>query len=85
MAVGPEHMSEAVEELAHGTPHNFGLYDGKTRRLYTLRLTNDGVSLHASSVEYGHATHGCVGLPLEFAHRLFDATRVGDKVTILAA
>lgn len=69
--------------LARMKDHESAQYDAEMP--YTLRLTNDGVSLHASSVEYGHATHGCVGVPLEFAHRLFDATRVGDKVTILAA
>lgn len=69
--------------LARMKDHQSAQYDAEMP--YTLRLTNDGVALHASSVEYGHATHGCVGVPLEFAHRLFDATRVGDKVTIVAA
>jgi uncharacterized protein (DUF1015 family) len=40
MAVGPEHMVEAVDSLAHGEPHSFGLYDGTTRRLYALKLKN---------------------------------------------
>ncbi len=40
MAVGPDHMTEAVDELARGAPHGFGLYDGKTRRLYSLALKN---------------------------------------------
>ncbi|HET6250780.1 MAG TPA: DUF1015 domain-containing protein [Tepidisphaeraceae bacterium] len=40
MAVGPDRMDEAVNALAHGTPHSFGLYDGKSRRLYSLKLTN---------------------------------------------
>ena len=40
MAVGSDHMNEAVNALAHGAPHSFGLYDGKTRRLYSLRLKN---------------------------------------------
>jgi uncharacterized protein (DUF1015 family) len=40
MAVGPDHMTEAVDQLAHGSPHVFGLYDGKTRRLYSLKLRN---------------------------------------------
>jgi lipoprotein-anchoring transpeptidase ErfK/SrfK len=29
------------------------------------------------------ATHGCVGLPREFAGLLFRATRVGDRVLIM--
>jgi hypothetical protein len=48
----------------------------------TLRLTRDGVSIHGSEVEEGYATHGCVGLPKEFAASLFAAVRVGDPVLI---
>lgn len=40
MYVGPENMTEAVDTLAHGDAHHFGLYDGTTRRLYALRLKN---------------------------------------------
>jgi len=43
MAVGPDHLPEAVDHLAHGVPHTFGLYDGKTRRLYSLALRNPDV------------------------------------------
>ncbi|MEO0440990.1 MAG: L,D-transpeptidase family protein, partial [Pseudomonadota bacterium] len=27
---------------------------------YMLRMTNDGISIHGSDVEYGYATHGCI-------------------------
>ena len=40
MAVGPDHMTGAVDQLAHGAPHTFGLYDGATSRLYSLKLKN---------------------------------------------
>lgn len=49
---------------------------------YTLRLTGDGVSIHGSSVRWGAATHGCIGVPLPFAERLFGATKVGDEVVV---
>lgn len=49
---------------------------------YMLRLTNDGVSIHGSKVEWGYATHGCVGVPVEFAKLLFGVASVGDKVII---
>jgi lipoprotein-anchoring transpeptidase ErfK/SrfK len=49
---------------------------------YTLRLTDDGVSIHASSVRWGAATHGCIGVPLPFAERLFNAVRIGDEVVV---
>jgi lipoprotein-anchoring transpeptidase ErfK/SrfK len=57
------------------------LYDAEMP--YTLRLTNDGVSIHGSSVRWGAATHGCIGVPLDFAEHLFDATRTGDEVVII--
>jgi lipoprotein-anchoring transpeptidase ErfK/SrfK len=51
---------------------------------YTLRLTDDGVSIHGSDVRWGRATHGCIGVPLEFAHKLFDQVAKGDQVTIVS-
>jgi len=50
---------------------------------HMLRLTADGVALHGSEMADDIATHGCVGLPREFAALLFRATRVGDRVLIL--
>jgi hypothetical protein len=50
---------------------------------YTLRLTNDGVSIHGNNVLEGYASHGCVGVPLDFAKKLFGQARVGDEVFIL--
>jgi lipoprotein-anchoring transpeptidase ErfK/SrfK len=35
-------------------------------------------------VRWGAATHGCVGVPTEFARRLFEAAKVGDRVDIAA-
>ena len=50
---------------------------------YTLWLTADGVAVHAGSVREGAATHGCVGVPLDFARKLFDLVEVGDPVVIV--
>lgn len=50
---------------------------------YTLRLTNDGVAIHGSNVRWGFATHGCVGVPKEFAAKLFDVLEKGDEVLIV--
>ena len=52
---------------------------------YALRLTSDGVAIHGSNVREGWATHGCIGVPLEFARRLFAAASKGDVVAIIAA
>ena len=49
---------------------------------YMLRLTNDGVSIHGSDVKWGRATHGCVGVPTEFAKKLFAAVKLGDLVIV---
>jgi lipoprotein-anchoring transpeptidase ErfK/SrfK len=69
--------------LGKARNHRSSLYDAEMP--YTLRLTNDGVSIHGSKVLWGAATHGCIGVPLGFAQRLFDATRVGDEVVIVPA
>lgn len=49
---------------------------------YMLRLTNDGIAIHASDVQYGYATHGCIGVPSAFAAKLFAAVKPGDIVII---
>ena len=67
--------------LAKARDHVSSLYDAPMP--FTLRLTGDGVSIHGSMVASGKATHGCVGVPLAFAERLFGATTVGDEVVII--
>ena len=49
---------------------------------YMLRLTPDGVSIHATKVEWGYGTHGCIGVPIAFAKRLFAVASRGDRVII---
>lgn len=50
---------------------------------WTLRMTWDGVAIHGgSNVELGYASHGCVGVPDEFASRLFDIAKIGDVVIV---
>lgn len=49
---------------------------------WTLRLTWDGIAIHGSPVLNGYASHGCIGVPDEFAAKLFAATKRGDKVII---
>ncbi len=49
---------------------------------YTLRLTDDGVSVHGTEVAWGYATHGCIGIPTAFAKLLFAEAKVGDRVII---
>jgi lipoprotein-anchoring transpeptidase ErfK/SrfK len=49
---------------------------------YTLWLTNDGIAIHASDVRRGAATHGCIGVPKEFARRLYELVQPGTPVVI---
>lgn len=67
--------------LAKARDHYSRTYDAPMP--YMLRLTADGVALHASFVREGRATHGCIGLPYAFAARLFDAMQVGDRVLVV--
>lgn len=50
---------------------------------YSLWLRDDGVALHGSSVTMGKATNGCIGVPVEFAAKLFDVARKGDIVEVI--
>jgi lipoprotein-anchoring transpeptidase ErfK/SrfK len=50
---------------------------------YSLRLTADGVAIHAADVRRGAATHGCIGVPTDFARRLFAEVKLGDPVVIM--
>lgn len=50
---------------------------------FMLRLTNTGIAIHASTVEFGQNTHGCIGVPWEFAERLFAEANLGTKVIVV--
>lgn len=50
---------------------------------FALRLTHDGIFVHASVIRQGSATHGCIGLPEPFARLLFKEVKVGDQVVIV--
>jgi len=49
---------------------------------WTLRLTWDGIAIHGSPVMNGYASHGCIGVPDDFAAKLFAASKRGDTVII---
>jgi hypothetical protein len=62
--------------------HHVSRTYGNAPMPYTLRLTNDGVSIHGSEIADDLATHGCIGLPKAFAAKLFASAHVGDRVLI---
>jgi hypothetical protein len=61
--------------------HISTLYDASMP--FMLRLTNDGVAIHASNIRGGSATHGCIGVPIEFAQDLYSAVPPHGKVAII--
>ena len=70
--------------LAKWKDHRSATYDNAPMP-YTLRLTKDGVAIHGSNVRWGFATHGCIGIPKDFAAKLFGVVHVGDEVLIVPA
>jgi len=69
--------------LERAATHRSSLYAADMP--WMLRLTGDGVAIHASNVRRGSATHGCIGVPPAFAARLFAAVKRGDIVAISGA
>jgi lipoprotein-anchoring transpeptidase ErfK/SrfK len=47
--------------------------------------TYDAPAIHGSNVREGWATHGCIGVPLDFARLLFGVAKKGDPVVIFPA
>jgi lipoprotein-anchoring transpeptidase ErfK/SrfK len=68
--------------IAKATDHYSRSYDAPMP--YMLRLTQDGIAIHASQVRPDGATHGCLGVPLRFAQLLYGVTDMGAEVYILA-
>jgi hypothetical protein len=62
--------------------HHSNLYDDAPMP-WMLRLTWDGVALHAGKVTGEPASHGCVRLPAAFARKLFDIASVGATVSVI--
>lgn len=60
-----------------------GRFEGATMSYY-LRLTGDGIGMHAGPIPKpgSRASHGCIRLPRSFAPLLFASVPVGTPVTI---
>jgi lipoprotein-anchoring transpeptidase ErfK/SrfK len=50
---------------------------------FMMRLTMDGIAIHGSDVREGFGTHGCIGIPTDFASLLYAQVHRGDMVVIL--
>ena len=62
--------------------HHSNLYDDAPMP-WMLRLTWDGVALHAGKVTGEPASHGCVRLPAAFAKKLFEIADLGASVSVI--
>jgi lipoprotein-anchoring transpeptidase ErfK/SrfK len=51
---------------------------------YFMRLTDDGVGLHAGILPGYAASHGCIRLPFEMVKELYHRTPSGTTVTVIA-
>lgn len=69
--------------LERAERHRSTLYDAPMP--YMLRLTPDGIAIHASKVRASTATHGCIGVPPAFARRLYAQVHRGDPVAIFGS
>ncbi len=73
----PTGIFTVLEKSVH---HVSSIYNAKMP--YTERLTWGGISLHAGGLPGYPSSHGCIHLPLDFAHLLFDADSMGTTVVI---
>jgi hypothetical protein len=62
--------------------HYSNLYDDASMP-FMQRLTWSGIALHAGVLPGYPASHGCIRMPLGFAERLFDRTKVGMRVIVV--
>lgn len=60
--------------------HVSNLYDAPMP--FMLRMTNDGISIHGSDIASNFVTHGCIGVPTDFAEKLFGVVKLGDRVIV---
>jgi hypothetical protein len=64
--------------------HHSNLYDDAWMP-HMQRLTWSGIALHGGPLPGYPASHGCARMPLDFAARLFDLTRMGMRVIVAPA
>lgn len=61
--------------------HESSIYKG-AKMPYMQRLTWDGIAIHAGRLPGYPASHGCVGLPVDFAEKLYAVTAPGTTVIV---
>ena len=81
-AEGKDTPAGSFPVLAKIEDHVSSTYDAPMP--FTMRLTDDGVAVHGSDVRLGAGTHGCIGVPIEFARLMFEQFQIADEVEIVA-
>ena len=61
--------------------HTSNVYDD-AEMPFMERITWTGIALHAGALPGFPASHGCVRMPLEFAERLYQITKLGMRVIV---
>lgn len=80
-AKGKETPRGKLPILGKSRDHHSRTYDAPMP--FSLWLREDGVALHGSNVRMGRATNGCIGVPVEFAGKLFEVARKGDIIEVV--
>ncbi len=68
--------------LERKVEHYSNLYDDASMP-FMQRLTWSGIALHAGVLPGYPASHGCIRMPIAFADRLFERTRLGMRVIVV--
>ena len=68
--------------LERKVEHYSNLYDDASMP-FMQRLTWSGIALHAGVLPGYPASHGCIRMPIAFAERLFEHTKLGMRVIIV--
>jgi L,D-transpeptidase-like protein len=68
--------------LERKVEHYSNLYDDASMP-FMQRLTWSGIALHAGVLPGRPASHGCIRMPIAFAERVFERTRLGMRVIIV--
>jgi L,D-transpeptidase-like protein len=68
--------------LERKVEHYSNLYDDASMP-FMQRLTWSGIALHAGVLPGRPASHGCIRMPIGFAERLFEHTKLGMRVIVV--
>jgi hypothetical protein len=80
--IGHDTPTGTFTVLEKDPDHHSNLYDDAPMP-WMLRITWDGVALHAGKVTGEPASHGCIRLPAAFAKDLYAIADVGTTVSVV--